>query len=125
MTNNVIKLEYRREFFDIEEMKIGGRIVTVVTADGRIVSSEYKCGSRKAICVKEATCSHEAYSTLCEEIKNCIKTANREDFYVDDSSESLKVFCEFGLVLLMDRGLGNECIHIGDIMNGFLDNYLF
>lgn len=123
MPNNIIKLEYRIECFDLEKMRIGRRIITVISADS-ITSKEYKCGSRKAISVKKASCSFEEYNALCDKIINCIKAANREDFYVDDCSESLKVFCEFGLVLSMDRGLGNQYLHIGDIISEFLDGFL-
>ena len=45
--NTILKLVYKREFFDISVMKIGARLITTINADGTVVFKEYKPGSRK------------------------------------------------------------------------------
>ena len=120
-SNPIVKLVYKHEFFDIDEMKFGARTVTTITDDGSIVAREYKPKSRKAYSTQKATCSPEAYRTLCNSLESCIDTANKWDMYVDDCSEELKIFYKFGRVEIVDRGLGNEDVDISNIMNEFLE----
>ena len=120
----IVKLTYKRDFFDISVMKPGARLITTITCDGTVVFKEYRPGSRKAYSVYKGKCSIEDYEALCERIENCIKNADRLDFYVDDASEELKIFHRYGRVQIMDRGLGNEDIHIGEIMHEFLDGVI-
>lgn len=44
---SIIKLEYRRRFFDISVMKDGATKTTTITNNGTITSKNYKVGSRK------------------------------------------------------------------------------
>ena len=122
--NTIIKLVYKRDFFDISVMKSGGRLITTIMNDGTVVFKEYAPGSRKAHSVYKGKCSVVDYEELCERIENCIKNADRLDFYEDDASEELKIFHRYGRVQIMDRGLGNEVIHIGEIMHEFLDGVI-
>ena len=69
----------------------------------------------------QAKCSPEEYAKLCSNIKECIDNADRLDFYCDDASEELKIYHQFGRVQIIDRGLGNDGVHIGEIMHEFLD----
>lgn len=124
MSNTIVKLVYRRDFFDIEQMRPGAKHVTTITDDGQIVEKEFAPGSRKAHSVKKAECSYQAYAALCEQILSCIEEADRLDFYVDDASEELTIYHRFGRIQKMDRGLGNEDIHVGGVMNSFLSGYL-
>lgn len=121
---SIVNLVYKREFFDISAMKMGAKLITTITDDGVIVVKEYRVGSRKAHSVQKAQCSLTAFETLCNSIEECIETADRLDFYVDDSSEELKVYHKFGRVQIMDRGLGNEDRNIGSIMHAFLGENL-
>ncbi|MBO5019980.1 MAG: hypothetical protein J6D52_04875 [Clostridia bacterium] len=121
---DIEKLVYKKEFFDLSVMKIGSKLITTITDDGVIVVKEYRLGSRKAHSVKKAYCSLTAFETLCKSINECIETADRLDFYVDDSSEELRIYHKFGRVQIMDRGLGHENSSIGSIMNTFLEEYL-
>ena len=123
-TSTVIKLVYKREFLDLSVMKIGAKLITTITDDSTIVVKEYKFGSRKAHSVQKAQCSLTAFEALCNSINECIETADRLDFYVDDSSEELKIYHKFGRVQIMDRGLGNENTNIGHIMHAFLEGNL-
>ena len=118
------KLEYRRWFFDIAEMRDGARITTAITNDGTIIQKEYKAGSRKVNSVHRTQCSQEDFEKLCSEIESCIEEADRLDFYVDDSSEELKIYYKYGRIQIVDRGLGNGATHIGTIVNRFLAKYL-
>ena len=120
----IIKLVYKRDFFDISVMKPGARFVTTILNDGTVIFKEYSPGSRKAKSVYKGKQSVEDYKTLCAKIETCIELADRLDFYVDDSSEELKIYHEFGRVQIMDRGLGNEDVHIGEIMHDFLDGVI-
>ena len=124
LNTGIVKLVYKRDFFDISVMKPGARLITTITCDGTVVFKEYRPGSRKAHSVCNGKCSIEDYEVLCERIENCIKNADRLDFYVDDASEELKIFHRYGRVQIMDRGLGNEDIHIGEIMHEFLDGVI-
>ena len=119
--NTILKLVYKREFFDISVMKIGARLVTAINADGTVVFKEYKPGSRKVESVYKGKCTVAAFSLLCYRIQECISTADRLNGYCDDSSEELKIFHQFGRVQTMDRGLGNEETDIGRIMHDFFE----
>lgn len=117
--NPIVKLTYKREFFDITEMKIGARTITTITDDGSVVVREYKAGSRKAYSTKKTSCSKAAFETLCDRLENCIDTAKKWDMWVDDCSEELKIFYKFGRIQIVDRGLGNDEIDVGTIMREF------
>ena len=119
--NTILKLVYKREYFDISQMKIGARLVTTINADGTVLFKEYKPGSRKVESVYKGKCTVAAFRLLCYRIEECISTADRQEFYVDDSSEELKIFHSFGRVQTMDRGLGNEETDIGRIMHDFFE----
>ncbi len=121
---SIEKLEYRRRFFDICEMRDGARQTTVIMKDGTIISKEYKATSRKIDSVYRTTCSSQEFIELCSEIELCIENADRLDYYVDDSSEELSIFYEYGRIQKMDRGLGNGDTHIGQIVNAFLEKHL-
>ena len=118
--NPVVKLTYKHEFFDINEMEIGARTITTITDDGSIVIKDYKSGSRKAYAMKKATCSVEAFQTLCDKLEACVETATKWDMWVDDCSVELKLFYKFNRVQIVDRGLGNDEIDVGSIMREFL-----
>ena len=123
-STTIIKLVYKREFFDVSVMKPGGRLVTTILNDGTVIFKEYDPGSRKVQSVRKGKRSVEDYKTLCAKLENCIESADRLDFYVDDSSEELKIYHKFGRVQIMDRGLGNENVHIGEIMHDYLDGVM-
>ena len=119
--NDILKLVYKREYFDISLMKIGARLVTTINADGTVLFKEYKPGSSKVESVYKGKCTVSAFRLLCYRIEECISTADRQEFYDDDSSEELKIFHAFGRVQTMDRGLGNEEMDIGRIMHDFFE----
>ena len=119
--NTILKLVYKREYFDIAQMKFGARLVTTINADGTVIFKEYKPGSRKVESSYKGKCTVAAFRLLCYRIEECISTADRQEFYVDDSSEELKIFHSFGRVQTMDRGLGNEETDIGRIMHDFFE----
>ena len=123
-STTIIKLVYKREFFDVSVMKPGGRLVTTILNDGTVIFKEYDPGSRKVQSVRKGKRSVEDYKTLCAKLENCIESADRLDFYVDDSSEELKIYHKFGRVQIVDRGLGNENVHIGEIMHDYLDGVM-
>ena len=120
VNTDIEKLVYRRDYFDCMAMRAGARIVTTITSDGVIVTKEYDPGSRKAKASRKNSCTPLEFSRLCCDIENCIATADRQDWYCDDSGEELKIFHRFGRIQTMDRGLGNESTHIGEIVNAFL-----
>lgn len=121
---NCVKLEYRRRFFDVSIAKDGAREAIIITNEGTITSKNYQAGSRKVESVQRANCSQEDFKKLCDEIEVCIAEADRLDLFVDDSSEELKIYYEFGRVQTVDRGLGNGDTHIGAIVNLFLEKHL-
>ena len=114
------KLVYRRDYFDCMVMRAGARVVTTITPDGLISTKEYAPGSRKVKVSRKARCTPAEYGKLCCDVEICIATADRQDWYCDDSGEELKIFHRFGRIQTMDRGLGNESTHIGEIVNAFL-----
>ena len=119
-SNAVEKIVYKRECLDLSVMKIGAKIITTIMATGDIVVREYEFGSRKASSVQKTHCTVDRFKALCDDIEACIQSADRLDFYVDDSSEELKLYHRFGRIQTMDRGLGNEDRNIGIIMHEFL-----
>ena len=120
----ILKMEYRRDYFDIVQMKSGAKEVVTIEVDGTVCFKSYNAGSRKAHTVKRCHIPSTIYMELCNAIELCIATADRQDFYVDDSSEELKLFHKYGRVQIIDRGLGNENTHIGAIMNEFIASIL-
>lgn len=118
---SIVKLVYKREFFDVSQMKIGAKKITTITADGTVVIKEYNPGSRKAYSMRKISCTVDEYGALCDKIERCIENADRLDFYVDDASEELKIFHKYGRIQIVDRGLGNEEVHIASIMHEFFD----
>ena len=124
MPKTIIKLVYKREYFDLSIMKPGARQITTITADGTITEKEYVTGSRKVQAVRKAECSVEEYRTLCNQITYCINDANGAFGYCDDATEELTVYHKYGRIQKMDRGLGNEDCCIGDVVNAFLSKYL-
>ena len=124
MPNTIVKLVYKREYFDLTIMKPGAKEITTITADGTITEKEYAVGSRKAHSAKTAQCTEEAYRTLCEQIIDCIACADRLNGYCDDSSEELTIYHKYGRIQKMDRGLGSEDCNIGRVMRSFLADYL-
>ena len=65
---SIVKLIYKRQFFDISQMKIGAKKVTTITADGTVVIKEYNPGNRKAYSMRKISCSVDAYGALCDKI---------------------------------------------------------
>ena len=121
---SVKKLKYIRACFDVSIMGIGMKTVTTIDDEGVIVSKTYKAGSRKAAFVQKEVCSLKAFQKLCRDIEECIISADRLDMYIDDCSEELTIFYEYGRIQTMDRGLGNSNGDIGQIVNKFLQKYL-
>lgn len=124
LASTILKMEYRRDYFDITQMKFGAKEVITIEANGTVCSKSYSVGSRKAHTVKKCHALASAYAELCDAIELCIATADRQDFYVDDSSEELKLFHKYGRTQIIDRGLGNENRNIGSIMNEFIASVL-
>ena len=124
MLGTIEKLVYKREFFDFTKMCFGAKQIITITNDGAIDVKAYALRSRKAHLVTKAECSAQVFHALCERLVDCIETADSLDGYCDDSSEELTIYHKFGRIQTMDRGLGNEAVRIGDVMNSFLANYL-
>ena len=95
--NPIVKLTYKHEFFDINEMRIGAKTITTITDDGSIVIKDYKPGNRKVHSTKKSTCTIEQFQVLCDKLETCIETADKWDMWVDDCSEELKLFYKFTL----------------------------
>lgn len=123
--NPIVKLTYTHQFFDVSEMRIGGKTITTITEDGIIIVRDYKPGSRKAYSTKHTVCSIEQFQELCNKLEDCIETANNWDLWVDDCSEELKLFYKYNRIQIVDRGLGNDDTAIGVIMREFLSKLCF
>ena len=124
MPDSIVKLVYKREFFDFTLMRFGAKQIITITNDGAIVEKAYAPGNRKAYLVTKAECTAQDFHALCVRLVDCIETADSLDGYCDDSSEELTMYHKFGRIQTMDRGLGNEAVRIGDVMNSFLAGYL-
>ena len=124
MPQSILKLEYKRDFFDVFLMRPGARQILSISNDGTIVYKEYKPDTRKAHSIRKEKCSLIAYKKLCKEILKCIETADRNDFFVDDSSAELKIHHKYGRIQTMDRGLGNDNTNIKKIMENFFEQHL-
>ena len=124
MPNTIVKLVYKREYFDLSEMKPGARQATTITDDGIITAKEYVTGSRKVLSVRKAECSTAEYQSLCKQLIECIDNADCAYGYCDDAAEELTIFHKYGRIQKMDRGLGNETVCIGGVIHSFLSKYL-
>ena len=124
MPNTIVKLVYKRDYFDVGEMKSGAKQTITITCDGAITQKEYAPGSRKAYATKKAKCIPAAFLALCTQLTDCIAYADRLNGYCDDTSEELTIYHKYGRVQKMDRGYGNEHTNIGSIMHLFLSCYL-
>lgn len=119
--NSIVKLVYKREYFDIEALRVGCREVITIKNDGTIEMKAYRAGSRTAWFTQNTHCSPAAFAALCNKLEYCIQHADRLDTYVDDTSMELKMFHQFDRVQIVDRGLGNAESNIGSIMNDFFE----
>ena len=61
----IVKLVYKRDFFDISVMKPGAKLITTITCDGTVVFKEYSPGIRKLYSVYKGKCSVVDYEELC------------------------------------------------------------
>ena len=121
---SVKKIKYIKSCFDVSIMGIGRKTVTTIDDEGVIVSKTYKAASRKPAFVQKEVCALKAFQKLCRDIEECIISADRLNMYIDDCSEELTVFYEYGRIQTMDRELGNSNGDIGQIVNKFLQKYL-
>ena len=124
MPQSILKLEYKREFFDISLMRRGGKKIISISNDGTIVCEEYKADSRKVHSTRKEKCSLIEFRKLCKQILKCIENADRNEMFIDDSSAELKIYHKYGRTQTMDRGLGNDDINIEYIMMRFFEKYL-
>lgn len=121
-SNPIVRLTYKHEFFDISEMRIGGRTVTTILEDGTIIEQDFKPGSRKAYKTRKTTCATAEFRVLCDRLETCINSATDWEMWVDDCAEELKLFYKFNRVQIVDRGLCNGDTSIGGIMREFLSS---
>ena len=119
--NEIVKLEYRRKIFNVSLMKYDAKETWIIKENGRISFKECYANSKKMCIPEEYDCSCEDFRSLCDKIESCIETSNRLNSYIDDCSETLKIYYKYGRVQTVDRGLGNEETDIADIMYDFLD----
>jgi hypothetical protein len=124
MLNNILKLEYRKEFFDFSLMKLAAKKTITILNNGTIICKEYKADTRKAHSIRKEKCSLIEYEKLCKEILECIETADRNEHFFDDASAKLKIYHEFGRIQTMDRGFGNGTVNIEYIMGDFFKKHL-
>ena len=118
--NPIIKLIYTRTLFDLTVLKIGWRLVTTATCDGKIITKVYKRGSRSPVSSKSTVCAPEEFEALCKRLEDCIATADRHSTYVDDSDEELTLVYRHCRTETVGRGLENERGSIGRIMHEFI-----
>ena len=121
-SNPIVKLIYKRDYFDINALTFGAKTVTTIYKD-HIVIKEYKSKSRKPHIARTISCSTVDFNKLCDQLETCINSATKLDIYEDDSSEELRVVYKYGRVQIVDRGLGNKDTNIGSIMRSFLEGY--
>lgn len=118
--NPIVKLTYKRETFNLLEMRFGEKTITTITDGGDVVIKKYHPNCRKAYSVERTTCSIKKFQELCNSLEDCIDTANNCHFYIDDSEEELKLFYKYNRVQIVDRGLGNDNTIICILMYDFL-----
>ena len=119
----VLKLVYKRRYFDLETRRVGCREVTTISCDGRIEQRLYKYGSRKVQEMRTATCPLAAFAQLCDALERCIQEADCLDIWADDTSAELEIHHPFGRVQTVDRAMGSANASIGGIICGFFAEY--
>lgn len=116
-----LKVRYTISTFDVDAMCSHSRRTYELFPDGKIVCSHYEKGIRKAI---EKYESHNAtaddFQKLCDELDECMNTADRQEWYVDDCSAEVKIYRQYGRVDTMDRGYGNAETDIGRIITNYI-----
>ena len=119
---DILKIRYAISTFDVDAMCSHSRYVYELYPDGKVTYGHYEKETSKAI-EKDEThrATAEDFTRLCADLNACIESADRQQFYVDDTGAEVKIYRPFGRVDTMDRGYGNADTDVGQIIT----NYIF
>ena len=123
MQQNILKLEYKKERFDLSLMKSFVSEIISITNDGTIICQEFLPFTNDLSSVQEGKCSLNVFRNLCKRVLECIETADRKVMFIDDSSAELKIYYECEDTQTVDRGLGNDNTCIDFIMGSFFEKH--
>ena len=122
INNPIEKIRCKIEFYSHQYECRGVTIITIHN-NGKIKIEDYIKGVSKSKDTEYLSCPVKEFKKLTQEIEECISTANKLDFYIDDKSVEVKVYHKLGLLQTMERGLGNEKCDINQILFQFFRKY--
>lgn len=117
----IVKMRYVLRKFDFDTMRFYVRETYELFPDGRIIRIIYQQGSRRII-DKCTVCKEppEDFGKLCEELAECIKSADKIMDCIDNCSKELTIYYGSGKTEKYDRGYGNTDTCIGIILNHYI-----
>ena len=118
---DILKIRYAVSPFDLETMSSHSRYVYELFPDGKVSYTHYERGNRTPLATSiSSKASPGEYSRLCDNLNSCIATADRQNWYVDDCSATVKIYRPFMRTDTIDRGYGNSETDVGSLIDRYI-----
>ena len=117
------KMVYNFSVFDVEKRRVGFRVVTTISEDGRIIKREYGDGGRKMTDKIEVRFEPREYYKLYDRVCECIRTATRCEIPICDCGGELKIYHPLHREEIVWGTMGNGIRCISDVIGDFLGGY--
>ena len=119
--NDIMKIRYTANLFDVEKMTMGRKEIYEISSDGKVVLRCYNKGNSRCLSKKEFFNTIGAdFNLLCAKLIECISTADRLNEYIDDTTTYVSLYYTYGRVDKMPRGYGTEKWDVGSIISEYL-----
>lgn len=121
-SSDIIRIKYVWKNFSPDVMRIYRKNVYEIFDSGKVIVSEFVDDMKSP---KSRTVSNKdksSFSTLTANVNECINNADRLETYVDDSEASITIIRPFGRIEKLDRGIGNQKIVLGSIIEKYVNN---
>lgn len=120
-SSDIIKIRYVWKNFSPDVMRIYRKSVFEIFDSGRVIVSEFVDDMKSP---KSRTVSNKdksSFFALTAKVNECINEADRLETYVDDSEASITIIRPFGRVEKLDRGIGNQKMVLGCIIEDYIN----
>jgi hypothetical protein len=82
--DSIKKIKYATSSFDVDEMRMGDKVVYEFLTDGRMIHKIISAGSRKCISKQVLHMQESDFHMLCAKLQECISSADSNNQYIDD-----------------------------------------
>ena len=121
-SSDIIKIRYVWKNFSPDVMRIYRKSVYEIFDSGRVIISEFVDDMRSPKSRIVSNKDKLSFSILSDKINECITDADRLENYIDDSDVSITIIRPFGRIEKLDRGIGNQKIVLGSIIEKYVNN---